>query len=225
MIVVFGERAYGKVDRVPGVCYVVTIFAHLNFIPLVPLRSYIVVEGTENGGEFRGKEITTNIKSLIAGYIRVWCGAIMIIAGLIACFGTIFAADALQLNALVKVAAVVAGIGGLICLFVGGKFGAAVQFVVHVISIALWYVIQNAAAQNPRLIDTTDGVMLALLIANLMLLTYGVTRFFDLAGTARARQLLQELGAEVPPEDDGADDEPQGDKWEAWDASEDRRKR
>ena len=74
MIIIFGERTFGKVDRVPGVCYVVTVFAHLNFLPLVPARSYIVVEGTESGGEFRGKQIPICLRSMLAGYVRVWFG-------------------------------------------------------------------------------------------------------------------------------------------------------
>lgn len=222
MIVIFGERMYGKVDRVPGVCYVITIFAHLNFIPLIPTRSYIVIEGTEEGGEFRGKEVTISLKSAIAGYIRVWCGAVALISAVIAGFGLVGAVEALRLNALLLPLPLVVGVGTVLVLFIGGKVGAGIQVTVHLLSMVLWYVISNAAAQNPRAGAGAEEPLLALIFANLALLMYGMTRFFDHAGPARKRELLQELGVEVPPEDEP---EPQQDRWEEWDESEDRRRR
>jgi hypothetical protein len=222
VIIIFGERTYGKVDRVPGVCYVITVFAHLNFLPLAPARSYIVLEGTENGGEFRGKEIPVCLKSVVAGYIRVWCGAAAIIAGLIAGVGLSEAAAALRVNSLATLGVWAAGLAGLLAIFVGGKFGTAVQVGVHIISAVLWYVFNDAAGQNVRAGRSAEGPLLALVIANLALFVYGLTRLMDRASPARTRELLQTLGVEVPPEDG---EEPQEGKWEEWDANEDRRKR
>jgi hypothetical protein len=219
VIVIFGERMYGKVDRVPGVCYVITIFMHLNFIPLIPVRSYIVVEGTEEGGEFRGKQVSVCLKSVLAGYIRVWCGAIMLIAGVIAGVAIMKLLNPQQFLAVGAMA--FAGIGAILCLFVGGKFGAVVQVGVHILSAILWFVIQDAAGQNRRG-GGVEGTLMILLFANLALLMYGLTRFFDHAGSARKRELLSELGVELPPADD---EEPQQEKWEAWDETEDRRRR
>jgi hypothetical protein len=223
MIIIFGEKAYGKVDRVPGVCYVITIFAHLNFIPLVPARSYIVVEGTEEGGQFRGKEIPVSLKSTVAGYVRVWCGAAAIIAGCIAGFGLKDAAGALKLNDLTVLGLVVTGIAGLLAIFVGGKFGAVMQVGVHIVSAILWYVFDDAVGQNVKAARGVEGPLVALVIANMALLLYGLTRFMDHANDARRRELLEALGVEMPPADS---DEPQAkqDKWEDWDEHEDRRK-
>jgi hypothetical protein len=223
VIIIFGEKSYGKVDRVPGVSYVVTIFAHLNFLPLIPVRSFLVVEGTEEGGQFRGKQVSVCLKSVLAGYVRVWCGLVMLIAGAIAGVGTLEAAVALGLNPLVQVALLAAGLGAVVCLFVGGKFGAVVQVGVHLTSAILWYVLQDAAGQNVRRAGGVEGTLAALAIANLALLLYGLTRLFDHAGPARRRELLEELGVDVPPED--GDEQPQQERWEDWDAAEDRRRR
>lgn len=222
MIVIFGEKSYGKVDRVPGVCYVVTVFAHLNFLPLFPLRSFIVVEGSERGGEFRGKQVSVCLKSVVAGYVRVWCGAILLGAGALAGFGLLRAVNALGLNPLVLAAGFAAGLGALVCLFAGGKFGAAVQVGVHVLSLLLWYVLQDAAGQNARAAREVAGTLAALAIANAALLLFGLTRLFDRAGPARTRELLGELGVELPLEDS---EEAQEERWEDWDAAEDRRRR
>lgn len=45
MSIVFGTSLYGMVDRIPGVCHVRTQFAHLMFFPMIPMRTYLVVEG------------------------------------------------------------------------------------------------------------------------------------------------------------------------------------
>jgi hypothetical protein len=222
VIIIFGEKSYGKVDRVSGVCYVVTVFAHLNFLPLIPLRSYIVVEGTEEGGQFRGKEVSVCLRSVLAGYVRVWCGVVALVAGAIGGIGAMSAANAAGFGVLVPVAVLAAGLGLLVCLFVGGKAGAAIQAGVHVISIVLWYLLQDAGGRNARGAGDVAGATAALVIANMALLLFGLTRFCDRAGPGRRRELLQELGVELPPEDD---EEPQQEKWEDWDAAEDRRRR
>src|SRR5438105_761381 len=40
-------RLFGKVDQVPGVCHVATEFFHIAFLPVVPMRSWLVIAGTE----------------------------------------------------------------------------------------------------------------------------------------------------------------------------------
>ncbi len=42
--VAFGTRFYGKVDHVPGLFHVATRFFHIQFFPLIPTGSYLVLE-------------------------------------------------------------------------------------------------------------------------------------------------------------------------------------
>ncbi|MDY3551025.1 hypothetical protein R5W24_000098 [Gemmata sp. JC717] len=220
MIIIFGEKSYGKVDRVPGVCYVVTVFAHLNYLPLIPLRSYIVIEGTESGGEFRGKQIGVSLKSMIAGYARVWIGALTILAGIGAGVELNQALRARQMDGAL-IGLIAAGVLGLLSFFVGGKIGAGFQVAAHVVSVVMWFVLSGGAA-NRKAADATNFGLFLLFVANVGLLLFGLTRLFDHAGSSRKRELFDQLGVEVPDDDD---EEPRESKWEEWDASEDRRRR
>jgi hypothetical protein len=55
MIVFYGSRLYGRVDEAPGLFHVATMFCHLWFLPLVPLRSYLVLR--REGRAFERKPI------------------------------------------------------------------------------------------------------------------------------------------------------------------------
>jgi hypothetical protein len=224
VIIIFGQRMYGKVDRVPGICYVITIFAHLNFIPLVPVRSYIVLEGTEEGGEFRGKEVSVSLKSVLAGYLRVWCGCAALLLSVLAFLGLGMMVDQLKISPVFAPVAWVTGVLAVLTLWVRGKPGAILLVVIHILSLILWYVFSNAewAVPPARRHGNMQSGMMMLLAANLTLFVYGLTRLFDHAGPARTRELLGELGVELPP-DDG--EEPREERWEDWEASEDRRRR
>ena len=79
MLVIFGSRMFGKTDVVPGVCHVVTKFFHINFLPLIPLESYVVITGSDKDGSFRGKQIGMCLKSVLTA----WARAAMVIAGTI----------------------------------------------------------------------------------------------------------------------------------------------
>jgi hypothetical protein len=80
---VFGTRGYGKVDCVPGVCYVLTHFFHINFLPLIPIRSFLIIE-EPGGGPPRGFRMPINLKSMAIGYVRGWSIGAAIIAGFFA---------------------------------------------------------------------------------------------------------------------------------------------
>jgi len=72
MIILHGTRLYGKVDQVPGLFYVATHFFYLQFIPLIPLTSYLVLAGTENDdGGFSGRKLGWHGKSILFTYIRL----------------------------------------------------------------------------------------------------------------------------------------------------------
>ena len=75
---VLGTRLFGGTDTVPGLFHVATKFFHINFLPLVPLSSYLVLKrrGTFThqlgwgNNAFQGIEIPMSGKSVALGYIR-----------------------------------------------------------------------------------------------------------------------------------------------------------
>src|SRR5205809_786095 len=70
MIIIWGQRLAGKVDRVPGLFYVTTQFFHLYYVPLIPLKTYVVIEGTEEGDGFKGVGVPMSGKSVLIGWLR-----------------------------------------------------------------------------------------------------------------------------------------------------------
>lgn len=70
MVVVWGTRLYGKTDAVKGLFYVATSFFYLQFIPLVPLGSYAVVNETAEGG-WEGASVGLSLKSLFLAWARI----------------------------------------------------------------------------------------------------------------------------------------------------------
>jgi hypothetical protein len=72
MFITFGTRNYGKVDRVPGLFYVVTRFVHVMFIPLLPLESYVILD-TPGGKGQRGLRIPMSVKSMLMAWLRGAC--------------------------------------------------------------------------------------------------------------------------------------------------------
>ena len=79
MIIVWGSRLYGKVDEVPGMFYVATKFAHLWYIPLIPLGTHLIL-GEDDDGGWEGVKIPFSIKSLFVAWARtglvifsLWC--------------------------------------------------------------------------------------------------------------------------------------------------------
>jgi hypothetical protein len=69
MFVIYGTRLMGKVDNVENLGYVSTQFFHLNFIPLIPTGSYLIL--AENGDDFRGVSIPLSFKSILVAWLRV----------------------------------------------------------------------------------------------------------------------------------------------------------
>jgi hypothetical protein len=68
MLIVCGSRLYGKVDVVPDFFHVQTRFGHLSFIPLLPLRSFLIVD-RERDAE-RAVPIPLSLKSVIVGWLQ-----------------------------------------------------------------------------------------------------------------------------------------------------------
>jgi hypothetical protein len=75
MIVLFGQRLYGKTHRVRGLCHVQTKFFHLNYVPLIPVASYAIVEGTEASGSkipLCGSSVLLTWLRVILGGLAFW---------------------------------------------------------------------------------------------------------------------------------------------------------
>lgn len=70
MFVVFGSRLCGRVDDVPDILYVKSKFLHLNYLPLLPTSSYVILEGSEKSGGFHGVQIPMSVKSVFAAWLR-----------------------------------------------------------------------------------------------------------------------------------------------------------
>lgn len=68
--VVYGTRLYGKTDQVPGFFHVATKFAHVQYLPLIPYGSYVVV--STNGDSFRGVPIPLSGKSVMLAWARAF---------------------------------------------------------------------------------------------------------------------------------------------------------
>jgi hypothetical protein len=70
MIIIHGERQYGKVDHVPGFFYVTTSFVHVWFVPLIPLKSSIIPVGAQLRRSSGPVAIGMSLKSVLIGWGR-----------------------------------------------------------------------------------------------------------------------------------------------------------
>ncbi|HLN31288.1 MAG TPA: hypothetical protein VK395_26340 [Gemmataceae bacterium] len=71
MIIFHGFRLYGKVDHVPGLFHVATMFFHVQFLPMVPWQSVLVLEGRKAGGKPAMMPIRLSGKSILIGWLRL----------------------------------------------------------------------------------------------------------------------------------------------------------
>ena len=67
MYLIFGSSNYGKTDALKGLFYVVTEFFHVYYVPIIPLGSRVMVEGTD---EKLFKKIGFSWKSVLVTYLR-----------------------------------------------------------------------------------------------------------------------------------------------------------
>lgn len=70
MHVILGTTNYGKVDVAPKLFYVATRFFHVYYAPLIPLGSYVIRTGSEEGEKFDGVKIALSWKSVLAAWVR-----------------------------------------------------------------------------------------------------------------------------------------------------------
>ena len=83
--IVWGTRMMGKVDAVPGVGHVATKFFYLQYVPLIPVETYLVFR--EVGEQIHGVQIPFSPKSILVAWLRTGCVVAAVglcIAGVIA---------------------------------------------------------------------------------------------------------------------------------------------
>jgi len=81
-MIIYGTNFYGRVDEVPGIFHVVTEFEHLYAFPLIPRKSFLVLD--EEPGGARVVRIPLSWKSVFVAWLRaVLClvGAFPLIVG------------------------------------------------------------------------------------------------------------------------------------------------
>ena len=84
MLIVWGKRLFAKVERVPGVLHVKTLFFHISYVPLFPRGSYVIAEEAPKDGGLgaaaalvlmhadRAAELGAPVRARIAAYAM--CG-------------------------------------------------------------------------------------------------------------------------------------------------------
>ena len=86
MLIFHGEQLYGKVDHVPGHFHVATRFFYVQFLPLLPLGSVIVVEEPLSKEGWQNQATKFSLKSVLMAWFRaalVIVGPILIIVGMV----------------------------------------------------------------------------------------------------------------------------------------------
>lgn len=78
----FGQMKCGKVDQFGRLFHVVSDFFHVNFVPVIPLRSYLVLEGAASGAEASQLPIRMSFKSVLTAWVRATFVLLMIVNGI-----------------------------------------------------------------------------------------------------------------------------------------------
>lgn len=85
---VYGTRHMGKIDEVPGFFYVATRCRHLWYFPLVPLDSWVIVDGKRHFDAVGGEWTATGVRlpsirwwSVVAAWLRWSFGAVALVCG------------------------------------------------------------------------------------------------------------------------------------------------
>jgi len=69
MVIIWGQRMYGRVDRYAG-AHVSTRFFHLYYVPLIPISSWLVL-GTNDDDSFQGIQVPLSLRSVALAWTRV----------------------------------------------------------------------------------------------------------------------------------------------------------
>lgn len=139
-----GEKLYGIVDRVPGVCHVSTLFFHFFYLPLVPTGSYVVLYDAPAHVVLPTR---LSIKSILMAFARVILLLAMLLSGffVIITFFILFSGEWQPLAISVVVFACAVGARRIalrlekastereaqLCSFLGSSLGISVQIPQH----------------------------------------------------------------------------------------------
>jgi hypothetical protein len=209
-VVVYGKRLCGQVDRIPGLFYTSTLFWHIDYIPLFPLRSYIVLEGSEDGEAFRGKPIPLRLKSVLVGYLRGWLAAAAVFIGCVAAAATTGFYIGVENHGIIAVfAAIAATVGVLWFLFSTRSWWfLPVQLVLLLGSAAVYHDVRDQVPDAARVPGARPGTperrrhdasyIDTVLIANAAALAFTLTRLLTPVSYRRALEMGAFLG--IPPE-------------------------
>jgi hypothetical protein len=104
---IYGSRLYGKVDKVPGLGHVATRFIHIDFVPLIPTGSFLVL--AQAGKSFRGVPIPLSFKSIAVTWLR----AASLVAGILGAIFTLVGVSDSRHGGGLPVPAVLLAIGGI----------------------------------------------------------------------------------------------------------------
>jgi hypothetical protein len=187
-----------------------TLFWHVQYIPLFPLRGYLVQEGSENGEQFQGVRVPLRLKSVLAGYLRGWIAGVAIFTGIIAAAAmTSFYVGVENGGIILVLAAVGAMAAALWFIFSTHTWWfLAVQLTLLLISAAVYDDVRAQDLQAAPIPDARPGNLERrrndascinyLLIANAAALLYSLTRLLTPASYRRAVELGRLMG--IPPE-------------------------
>jgi hypothetical protein len=71
VFIVFGTQRFGRVDTVPGVAHLATLFFHIMFIPLFPVQSQIILDRGDRGERVLPLRKVV-WKSALMAWARLW---------------------------------------------------------------------------------------------------------------------------------------------------------
>jgi len=201
---VYGERLFGRVHRTPGLFYVATMFWHINFVPLVPVRSYVVLEGSEKDEGFQGARIPLSFKSVLAGYLRGWLGAAAIFTGCVGAFAATSFYVGVQGAGVLAVFAVAAAMFGVFWFIFNTRtwWFLPVQLALLLGSAWVYLDVRSRVPEPARGVADRRrhdaSYMDTLLVGNAAAVLYSLTRLLTPASYRRAVELGRLAG--IPPE-------------------------
>ncbi len=209
-VVVYGKRLCGQVDRVPGLFYTSTLFWHIDYLPLFPVRSYIVLEGSEDGDNFRGKAIRLQLKSVLAGYLRGWSAATAVFTGGVGVAATMGFYVGVENGGIIALLAALAVMAGALWFMFRTRtwWFLPIQVALLVASAAVYHDVRTQVPNAVRIPGAAPGTperrrhdasyIDTLIVANAAALLYTLTRLLTPASSRRALALGRQLN--IPPE-------------------------